>query len=388
MTDFTRVMLTDKLAWELFGLAGRERMLYGANANESPPAPRRGTVSQRALSFLVLFDKVIIHDFSDGAFRVPDLEKNGVLQVVARGKPAEPVEPLPTKWKKGPLRNRRRPPLSLLRSLRLFKEESTLVIERLLSVPSDWERSLAAALGVSRREFLKAFFDYVLACVEGDEVVLRDTILNRLPDDMLAHWTRRLFDFRANDDLMDEFDAKLVFAIAFADEIRIIQELSQQLGVGVASEHYRSKYKPRPPALDLPSVAEHFAVVRVALAEDRGVLPRIRDIRHAMALRQDASLGSLREMLVGFSQAVQNGDVDALARARREVAHAKRAMARRQVWQRSLDWVTYFALPVGIAEALIGGPPIAGTSLSILGATGAATVSRAQRRHRWVLFAR
>jgi hypothetical protein len=284
------------------------------------------------------------------------------------------------------LRNRRRPPASLLRSPRLFKEERALVIDRLLSVRSDWERSLATALSISRRDFLNAFFDYALACVEGDQVVLRETILNRLPDDILAHWTSRLFDFRPEDELMDEFTAKVVFAIAFADEIRIIQELSEQLGVGVATEHYRSKYASRLPALDPRSAADHFAVLRAAIAEDRGGLPRIRDIRHALALRRDPNLRLLRAMLVEFHKAVKVGDADSVASARREVARAKRAMARGEKWQRGLDWVAYLALPVGIAEALTGAPPIAGTSLSVLGATGAAAVSRAKRRHRWVLF--
>ena len=386
MTDFTRVLLTDKVAWELFGLAARENMLYTSGAGENAPIPHRDAVSQRALSFLVLFDKVIIHDFSEGAFRIPDLENDGLIQVIARGEPAQPVEPLRTRWKEGPLRKRRRPPASLLRSLRLLKEERTLVIDRLLSVRSDWERSLAVALGVSRQGFLNSFFDYALACVEGDNGVLRESLLNRLPDDMLAHWTRRLFDFQLKDDLMDEFTAKMVLAIAFADEVRVIQELSEQLGVGVATEHYRSKYTSRPPALDPRSVADHFIVLRAALAEDRGALPRIRDMRHAVALRRDPNLRSLREMLVEFHRSVQGGDASALASARREVARAKRAMQRRQEWQRGLDWVTYLALPIGIAEVLTGAPPIAGTSLSVLGATGAATISHAKRRHRWVLL--
>jgi hypothetical protein len=80
------------------------------------------------------------------------------------------------------------------------------------------------------------------------------------------------------------------------------------------------------------------------------------------------------------------GDADSVASARREVARAKRAMDRGEKWQRGLDWVAYLALPVGIAEALTGAPPIAGTSLSVLGATGASAVSRAKRRHGWVLF--
>jgi hypothetical protein len=49
MTDFTRVLLTDKIAWQLFGLAAREQMLY-TSAGEDPPIPRRGALSQHALS--------------------------------------------------------------------------------------------------------------------------------------------------------------------------------------------------------------------------------------------------------------------------------------------------------------------------------------------------
>jgi hypothetical protein len=127
-------------------------------------------------------------------------------------------------------------------------------------------------------------------------------------------------------------------------------------------------------------------VVRTALAEDRGVLPRIRDIHHALALRQDPHLRSLREMLAEFHKSVQIGDATVVASARREVARAKRAMIRRQKWQRGLDWVTYLALPVGIAETLTGTPPIAGTSLSVLGVTGSAIASHIKRRNGGVLF--
>jgi hypothetical protein len=386
MTDFTRVLLTDKIAWELFGLAARERLLYRSDARDVAPIAKRGAVSQRTLSLLVLFDKIIVHDFSEGSYRIPDLENEGIIEVIARGNPTGPVKPLRTRWKQGPLHTRRRPPASLLRSLQLLKEERVLVIDRFLSLPSAWERSLGAALGVSRRTFLNAFFDYALACVEGDRVVLRQSLLNRLPDDILAEWTRRLFDFKLKDELMDEFTAKMVFAIAFADEVRIIQELSEQLGIGVATEHYRSKYATRPSAPDPASVADHFVVLRTALAEDRGALPRIRDIRHALALRQDPNLRSLRELLAEFHKSVQDGDATVVAIARGEVARAKRAMTRRLQWQCGLEWVTYLSLPVAIAEVLTGAPPIAGTSLSVLGVTGTAMSSRTKRRNSWVLF--
>jgi hypothetical protein len=175
MTDFTRVLLTDSLAWELFGLAARERLLYISDSDE-PPTPRLGKLSQRTLSLLVLFDKVIVHDFSKGSFRVPDLENEGAIQVMARSSPVGQVEPLSTQWRLGPLGSRKRPPRSLLRSLRVLKEERPLVIGRLLTTKSDWERSLATALGVSRPRFLNAFFDYAVACVEGDQAVIQENI--------------------------------------------------------------------------------------------------------------------------------------------------------------------------------------------------------------------
>lgn len=313
MTDFRRVLLTDKNAWELFGLANKERILRITDGESESPRPARGAVSQRALSFLVLFESVIVHDFGQGAFHIPSLEGEGILEVVSHGDPAHLVEPLRTQWKRGPLRDRLNPPPdSLLRSLRLFKEERALVIDRLLSVRSDWERSHAKALGITRRGFLDAFFDYALACVEGDELILNGSVLNRLPDDMLSHWHQRLFDFSLDGDLMDEFSAKAVFAIAFADEIRIIQELSEELGVGVATEHYRSKPPFRPMAPDANSAADHFAVVRAAIAEEAGGLPRIRDIRHALALRRDPNLRSLRRLLREFHTALKVGDVDAV----------------------------------------------------------------------------
>ena len=386
MTDFSRVLLTDKMAWGLFGLAATDRLLYTSDATDNVPTATRGLARQRTLSLLVLFDKIIVHDFSEGSFRIPDLENEGVVQVIARAEAVQPVSPLRTRWKHGPLRGRGRPPVSLLRSLRLLKEETALIIDRLMSVRSDWERSIALSLGVSRRRFLGEFFAYALACVEGDDEVLRKSLLNRLPDGVLARWTAQLFDFKSNEWLMDEFTAKMVFGLAFADELRIIQELSEQLGIGVATEHYRSRYTSTQRAFEPGVMADRYVVLRSALAEERGALPRIRDIRHALALRKDPNIRSLREMLMEFNKSVQEGDLDALAEARREVARAKRIMARREQWQSGLDWVTYLSVPVGIAEALTGLIPIAGTSLSILGATGAGAVSRSKRRYRWVMF--
>ena len=110
MTDFTRVLLADKVAWELFGLAARERLLYRFEPQDNVPIAKCGAVSQRALSLLVLFDKITVHDFSEGSYRIPDFKNEGIIEIIARGNPTQRVRPLRTHWKEGPLRNRRRPP--------------------------------------------------------------------------------------------------------------------------------------------------------------------------------------------------------------------------------------------------------------------------------------
>ena len=386
-SDFSRVLLTDRLAWELFALAAREQMLFMCSEHEASPTPRLRAMKQRVLSLLVLFDNVIVHDFSAGAYRIPDLENDGLMQVVARHKPIGPVQPLQTHWRLGPLKDRKRPPNSLLQSLQIFNEERPLILDRLRCGKSELDQVLARALGVSRRTYLDALFDYAIACVEGDRVALQENIMNRLPDDLLAEITCSLFDFNRNgDETLDPINAMLVMAIAFADEIRVIQEISSQLGIGVATEHYRSKYTSAPARLDANGAADHFVTIRSVLAEDRGVLPHIRDIRHALALRRDPNLMSLREMLREFHKAVQFGEVDAVVAARREVGRARRAIEKRESWQRRLDWVTYLSVPLGIAEGLAGIPPIAGMSFAVLGATGAAAMARAKQRHGWVLF--
>lgn len=77
--DFSRVLVTDKLAWELFGAAAREKLLFSRPGTEAGLPKRHAATQQRALSLLVLFDRLVVHDIND-AFRLPDLEKDGLIE--------------------------------------------------------------------------------------------------------------------------------------------------------------------------------------------------------------------------------------------------------------------------------------------------------------------
>jgi hypothetical protein len=83
---------------------------------------------------------------------------------------------------------------------------------------------------------------------------------------------------------------------------------------------------------------------------------------------------------------VTAGDRNAIAEARKEIQKATKKLNAKVGWDRALRWFAYASVPAGIAESLLWGGPILGTSLSVLGAAGAAASRRAEKKHEWVLF--
>ncbi len=115
-------------------------------------------------------------------------------------------------------------------------------------------------------------------------------------------------------------------------------------------------------------------------------MPRIDGIKHALLLRKDPHLKAIREELKVLHGGLTAGDKIAILEASREIQRSRRALKRRANWDRALAWLTYMSVPVGVAEALMGSPPIIGTSVSIIGAAGIATVRRIEKKNEWVLF--
>src|SRR5690242_5311881 len=178
--DFQRVLVTDGLAWEIFGAAAREQLLFVNRGGEQPFRRRPGAAAQRALSLLVLFDHLVIHDFGEGTFRVPDLEKEGILEILPGDWKPGKMLGLRTKWKKGDLGSRGRPPRSLLQSLSLVQQFRPLVINRLLTGKIDFVDILSDALEVSRRKSVELFLDYSIAYVQGDRAAVHSNVLDRI----------------------------------------------------------------------------------------------------------------------------------------------------------------------------------------------------------------
>jgi hypothetical protein len=390
--DFSRVLVTDKLAWELFGAAAREELLLSRHGDERDLPRRKGVVRQRSLSPLVLFDQLVLHDFG-GAFRLPDLEKDGIVEVVRVDEPPGEVAPLRTRWKKGPMALRGRPPRKLLQSLTLIERFRPLVINRLLTIRGmEFFTVLADGLRIPRRRCLELFFDYAFAAVRGDEAALREHVFEAaFPADFLREMTDELFDFTSRSDRMiGPTNAVLICAIAAADEIAIIQSLSTTVGVGVATEHYaenfRSEHALRGKELDAVTAANRLLTLRAAFAEEGGLIPRIDSIKDALALRKNPHLKAMREQLALLHSGLTVGDRQAILEARRAIRKARQRLQHRVAWERALRWVAYLSVPVGVAELLSGAPPLVGTSIAVIGAAGTAGSRKVEKDNEWVLF--
>jgi hypothetical protein len=384
--------VTDRLAWEILSAAEREKLLFVRDSSEPRPQAQLQSVGQRALSLLVLFDRLAIHELGDGNFRLPDLESEGIVEIVTASQPTDKIRALETKKRKvrmGPCRRLSKMHLEALSRLQQFRP---LVINRLDSVENKFFAALANGLRVSKRRCLELFLDYAVAYVQGDGAALRTHLFSKvLPKDLLRDVRKELFDFSARgEDYLGPDNEVLVMGMIFANEIAIIQELSARLKLGVATEHYGERFRSdlalRGQQLDAVAAANRFLILRAAFADEGGFMPRINGIRHALSLRKDPHLKAVREQLRIFHGGLTTGDRLAIIEARREIQKARKRLESRVGWDKALRWLAYLSVPVGIVEILNGSPPIVGTSLSAVGAGGIAKSRQVERNNEWVLF--
>src|SRR4051812_25473462 len=179
---------------ELLQAADKEDLLFVKDPGSRPPPRQRlNAATQRALSLLVLFDKVVIHNYAkDEHCRIPDLEKEGFVEIVsadwrARGRPPK------TQWQPPEYDKRALPPQQLLQSPVLVRHHLPLIVNRLISKRAlDFIDILADWIGVSRRRAAEMFIDYAILYVQADPAAVRAHPL----DDVLApDLKKQLFNF-------------------------------------------------------------------------------------------------------------------------------------------------------------------------------------------------
>lgn len=390
--SFDNVLVADGMAWTLFGMGQQEGLLYtaqGEGFSGRLPSPKD---RQAVLSLLLLFDKLVIHDMTGGTLRLPDLERHGLLEIIASDEPSTKAAPMKSAWKPTKTDTRPAPPVLLRRDLTLLQAYKPLIINRLMSRPMKFDSLMARRLGISRREYLSEFLDLSVNYITGNATDLQDNIIEQnVPAWLLNEIKKELFDFQSRGEVVCPTNVTLIVALLSANELAVIQELSAARGLGVATRYYTRIGTGSPRSSDMfsadPSqVPRSFGLVRSILHEEGYFFPRIESIAHALKLRKDPHLRAFKEQLCQFHVQLVSGDHDRLAEVRNEVKQAKLALERTGKWNLGLRWLTYLSVPAGLAECLLGGPPIIGSSLAVASAVGTAASTRTSKHNEWVLF--
>jgi hypothetical protein len=95
---------------------------------------------------------------------------------------------------------------------------------------------------------------------------------------------------------------------------------------------------------------------------------------------------AVRSHLQYFNQGIIAGDREAVAVARMEIQKATKRLNSKAGWDKALRWLAYATVPAGIADAFLSGAPIVGTTISVIGAAGAARARHSEKKNEWVLF--
>lgn len=392
--NFGNVLATDRFAQELFASAAKEQMLFFRSPRTELPTTVGGLSSQRALSLVVLFDRILIHELGPGELRIPDLEHEGIVQIVPLEEPLGKVAPLATTWKGS---RRGSPPNSLLESLSRIQQLRPLVASRLVGLDLDFVNFVARKVGISRRQFIEQLLDYATVYAQGENGALKKHVINEmLPVDLVKDMTNDLFHFEFRDEKLDAVNSLLVAASLAADEIAIIRELSAAHGAPVATKEYGKAFRSIPALkgkeFDAVCAANRFLILQSALLNREPCMPHIDGIRHALSLRKNPYLKAMREHLKVLNVGLSVCDSAAIAEAAREIQRARHALSRRTAFDKPLAWLSYMSVPAAAVQPLLGtsilglSVAVIGAASTLIGAAGTFTGRRIQHKNQWALF--
>lgn len=351
--DFSSIVLADYYQDGLLCQAEKEGLLAEAPNEDKGAHSRRSRCAQKALSMLVLYDRLILPIDPTLGIRIPRLERDGIVEFVSPQWQSiqdllEPGEPWNTRCKKD---------IATISPIRV------LTLDFLMRIEDEFVKVLAEGLRVSRRRVYNAMLDFALARFAGRP---EWEALSELPDmltgeDELLELIRRNLDGKMDTgDALGRLKSLMLMASISASYFASEQEWSAKRRVPIATSYCTRQgagWKPIASNIELPGkIADAFGVVRCALHSEGYGFPKIENIRHALSLREDANLKAFREQLRCFLKSFSIGDMAAACAAQREVHKAKQALDKATKWGIAAEWTSYFALPVSIIETILEGP--------------------------------
>jgi hypothetical protein len=365
MTVFKSIIFSDWILNDFLGQALREGLI--ADDRELPFRRSRIRNKQKVLSYLILFDDILLPDIYE--IRIPVLEDQKIIKIIPFDIKiyAEPEE----LWKET-LYFR---PLILGEVSRLLKEDSLFG---------------KATHFFNRRKVYSDVLEYILGGALGDEQLSRNNVLTFLPQDDLDKIRFYVSGEGDPPDEINSFRALYAAAIMCMVELRNYISLSLKYRAGIATITYTRSFpgwmNVRKP--DLSKLVNTFHLLKCSMFEEGLYFPRIESIKQAASLRKDPNITAFREQVILFTSSLVKGDKQDAVLLRKEVLKANQALKRAAAWEKNLRLLTYFSLPINLIESFVLGIPLIGTTLSVFLATATKSVEISKSKNKWIIFGR
>ncbi len=367
-----RIMLADKLGSALLSQAAREGLARLDSETNSSLRRYGPGITQDALSLLLLADELILPRPIGNTSDIPFLTDSGIMKIYDY----DLVRP--TQSGMDPLGEA----LKDYECIRPFVLSSVLAMQ---ASDREWDAKYASSLGLSRKRFYDFLIQYGAAFYANDRDRSSLALASVLPPRGLQVIDSVLEKRTYDNPIMHVIMAALFSTLQFT----ALLDLSVKLNASLASGDYgrigRGWFKTAP-VTSAEGQTRGLSILRTAIRDSGRQFPAIDGIRHAVELRQDPYLKSLRRYLRGFQAVLAKGDAAPAREAAQDVAAAQAALRRARGWGKSLRWVHYAALPIEVADHLFGGTGLSGIVLALYSVVGTFAKDWSHRHHGWLLF--
>ncbi len=137
-------------------------------------------------------------------------------------------------------------------------------------------------------------------------------------------------------------------------------------------------------------LTDAYQILRISIESLIGKLPRVETISDVIRLKdkKGKDITRLREVLSGIELNLRDGRLTGLSKAMAEIEKATKELNEGEDLGKVNRWTTYLSLPVGVIEAVLGLPPVAGFTLGLVGAASTLKADRAKARNDWLQIVR
>jgi hypothetical protein len=131
--------------------------------------------------------------------------------------------------------------------------------------------------------------------------------------------------------------------------------------------------------------SRHLTLFRV-VSEDIGTLLPPRSLSSALRLGGSSEAEALREKSSEWIDKIEAGELGGIEPIRKEIKLAIRSLEKVGLAKSIGSMLTLTAVPIGVAEMMLGSPGVVGLALGTVGTIAEVNVRSTEKRYRWALF--